>query len=306
VPSGKCIVIVLLGGLLLLGLRAAIRRGGRKVRPVDPLASILYPGDEDGEDAHRFTVVKRFLPLEGAHNFRDVGGYRTQEGRRVRWGQVFRSDELSELSVADLDLLESLGLRSIIDLRSPREMKGKASRLPAGSIYRHIRLYKREPILEYLPLVLFRRHALPQAMAANYLRLAETRAETFGAALRLLADPQNLPILYHCVAGKDRTGIVAALILSLLGVPEAAVVADYTLSNLGFEHYYTEFVESGRLDHWGVPYEDFRIMFIVQPAWMQNLLAHLHTKYGGVEDYLIHKAGLEPETLARIRQNLLE
>lgn len=297
--SGKWFLIFVIGlGFSVWGLRLALKRGGRKVNTIDPQKLIIVSPDGSA-------LANRVIPLEGVHNFRDVGGYRSAAGRSVRPGLFFRSDEFSELSNADLETLKALGLRTIIDLRNPSEIKGKENRPIQGSVYRQIRIYKRDPILRYLPIALFRRHALPQALGASYIHLIETRARAFGAALQFLTDEGNLPIVYHCSAGKDRTGIVAALALAVLGVPAETIVADYSLSNLGFEHYYTEFIASGRLNRWGVPYEDFQALFIVDPNWMKNLLAHLSRKYGDVETYLIRKAGLTADDLQKIRKNLL-
>lgn len=304
---GLWISILLLGIVLLtLGFQIAVKRGGQKVKPINHRDLIIFPEGNNPKDEPDLATKQRLIPLEGAFNFRDVGGYLTREGRRIPWGRIYRSDEFSELSDADLYTLNDLGLRSIIDLRSLRERKGKENRLPVGSTYHQIPIYKREPLREYLWVALFRRHALPQALGDNYINLAETRAKTFGLALRFLINQQNLPLVYHCSAGKDRTGIVAALILSLLGVAEETIIADYSLSNLGFEHYYMEFVESGRLDRWGVPYEEFQGLFLVQPSWMKNLLSHLKSKYGSINDYLICQAGFTQQELNTICKNLLD
>lgn len=304
---GLWIPILLLGIVLLtLGFQIAIKHGGQKTKSLNPRDLIIFPEESNQKSDSGSGTKKRLIPLDGAFNFRDIGGYLTREGRRIPWGRIYRSDEFSELSEADLNTLNDLGLRSIIDLRNPRERKGKENRLPEGSIYRQIPIYKREPLREYLWFALFRRHALPQALGDNYINLVETRAKTFGSVLRLLLDRQNLPLVYHCSAGKDRTGIVVALILSLLGVPEETIIADYSLSNLGFEHFYMEFVKSGRLDHWGVPYEEFQGLFLVQPSWMENLFSHLKSKYGSIDDYLIIRAGFTQPELNTIRKNLLD
>ena len=297
--AGKWLLFLLIGfGLLRWGLRLAIKRGGRKVTAIDPRDLIVH--------SHQSTATtNRIVQLEGAYNFRDLGGYQTSGGRVVQQGRFFRSDEFSELSDADLETLKALGLHTIIDLRNPSEIKGKENRPIAGSSYQQIRIYKRDPLMRYMPIALFQRHILPKALGDSYIHLIETRAQAFGAALRVLTAEDNLPMVYHCSAGKDRTGIVVALALSVLGVPTETIIADYSLSNLGFEHYYTEFIASGRLDRWGVPYEDFQPLFIVDPDWMKNLLAHLYSKYGNVETYLIRKAGLTVEDLQSIRKNLL-
>ena len=296
--GGWLVFILISLSCLAWGLRWAIKRGGRKVKNIDPLELII-------DSPQSTATADRLVALEGAHNFRDLGGYQTEDGRIVQRGRLFRSDEFSEIGDADLERLKALELRTIIDLRSPSELKDKENRPIEGSTYRQIRIYKREPLLRYLPVALFRRHVLPQALGASYIHLVETRALAFGAALRFLSAEGNLPIVYHCSAGKDRTGIVIALALSVLGVPAETIIADYSLSNLGFEHYYTEFIASGRLARWGIPYEDFQALFVVDPEWMKNLLTYLNNQYGGVETYLTRKAGLTTEELESIRKNLL-
>lgn len=257
-------------------------------------------------DGRKLKVAERHVPLEGAYNFRDLGGYRTQEGQYICWGKLFRADELSELTDADLDYLRAMDISTIIDLRSPIEMRGKENRLPPGVVYRHMRIYKKEPIRRYLLDILFRRHKLSQAMGASYPMMAEENAEAFGAVLRRFADPKNLPAIFHCSAGKDRTGIITAYLYAFLGVPDETIIADYSLSNLGFDHYFTEFIASGRIARSGIPPDEFRALFMVDPAWMENLLTYIGTNYGSMQNYLIQKAGLDQTTLNRIRENMLE
>jgi protein-tyrosine phosphatase len=303
VSAGFWVISIIVGLVVLWWFfRQAVQRGGRNVKPLHPEDLIIYPAG----GVHTPVNEKRFVKLDGAYNFRDLGGYSTQDGRSLPWGMFFRSDELSEISDTDLVTLQNLHLRTIVDLRSPREIKSKGNRLPVGSRYRQIQIYKREPIMDYLWVVLFRRHLLAQALGGNYIRMVETRALAFGEALRFLTQPDNYPIVYHCSAGKDRTGILSALTLSVLGVAEETIIADYTLSNLGFDHYFAEFIAEGRLDRWQIPYEEFQAFFIVHPEWMRNLLTYLDKRYGSVENYLLQKAGLTQEELESIRENLLE
>lgn len=169
--------------------------------------------------------------LEGQPNFRDLGGYRTADGSVVVTGQVFRSGELSALSDTDLALLEELGIRTVVDLRSEPEALTRPDRLPASATYREIRL---------LPAV------SPAAMAKMfstgdfrsfpawetiYRSGIRDHTAAFSALIRLVADPEARPIIFHCTTGKDRTGIGAALLLSILGVPWSKVEEDYLRSN---------------------------------------------------------------------------
>jgi len=279
----------------------AVKRGGRHVKLVDPKELIIFIEEQ------KQILRERFVPLVGAVNFRDIGGYKTESGKRVLPGKVFRSDELSELSDTDLLTLKEIGLRWIFDLRNKREVSKKMDRIPpdAPFEYAHTPIYEKEPKREYLPIILFKRHKLGEALAERYFYMIEKRAEAFGKILSYFADPKNFPIVYHCTAGKDRTGIITALILSILGVPEETIVADYSLSNLGFDHYFKEFVEDQRHAAMGVRDEEFQGFFVVQPDWIKNILDHLHEKYGSVERYLIEKANMDQMTIERIRMNLL-
>ena len=305
-PGEIWIVIVGFVLVLLLGFRAAVKRGGRKIKLINPQALIIYPDEIEGNGSQNTALEKRFISLEGAYNFRDLGGYRTQDGEHICWGKLFRSDELSELTDTDLDTLTAMDIRTVVDLRSPNEKRDKENRLPPEVSYRHMRIYQKEPMRKYLSIILFQRHKLHRALGASYLIMAEENAKAYGSVLRLFADPDNLPAVYHCAAGKDRTGIVTAYLLSLLGVPNETIIADYSLSNLGFDHYYTEFLASGRIDRWGLPPDEFRALFMVDPAWMKNLLTYINTNYGSMQNYLIQKADLDQTTLDRIRENLLE
>jgi protein-tyrosine phosphatase len=299
------LILLLISSILFIGIKIAIKRGGRKVKLVDPKELVIFPKGEFIERTQNF--FDRFIPLEGAANFRDIGGYLTESGKRVLSGKVFRSDELSELSDTDLLTLKDIGLRFIFDLRNSREVKKKTDRIPkdAPYEYRHTPIYEKEPKKEYLPAILFKRHKLGDVLAERYFYMIEKHAEVFGKILSYFADPNNFPIVYHCNAGKDRTGIITAFILSLLGVPDETIIADYSLSNLGFEHYFGEFVEDQRHSIMGVKDEEFQGLFIVKPDWMKNLLTHLRENYGSVEKYLINKAKMDSFTIDRIRTNLL-
>lgn len=300
--SGTGLVLLI---FLLVGVPYLVKRGGRKVEIVNPKDLVLYPGES--QEKENLSVLKRFVPLEGTANFRDIGGYLTKDGRRVRMGRIFRSDELSNLSDIDLATLKGLGMRRIFDLRSRDEVRKKVDRIPGDAPYQYVHtpVYEKEPRWDYLPAILFKRHQLGKVLSDRYYFMIEKRAEVFANILSNFADLKNLPAVFHCNAGKDRTGIVTALVLSLLGVPDETIIADYSLSNLGFDHFFGEFVEDRRHSPLGVADEEFQGLFIAQPVWMKNLLAHLRESYGTVEGYLINKGKMQPVVIERIRTNLL-
>ena len=171
----------------------------------------------------------RFVPLDGAFNFRDLGGLPTHDGGTTRSGLMFRSDALHHLVPGDVDLLTELGMRTVIDLRSEMELD-RTGRGPLGETdmqWLHAPLSHGDPAAG---------NVLPQALqdgdlGRHYVTSLAERTETLATVIAHLASRDNLPAVFHCTAGKDRTGMVAALVLSLVGVPDDVIVHDYTLTD---------------------------------------------------------------------------
>ena len=168
----------------------------------------------------------RRLPLAGPVNFRDLGGYAALGGRSLRWRQLYRSDGLATLTETDHRVLvDELGLRTILDLRAAEEV---AASVPQGLLdagLRHVNV----PIFDETR-QLWREDDGPGfTIAQFYYRMLDLSSDRFVEALRLIAEAPG-PIVFHCAAGKDRTGILAAVVLSLLGVSTEDIVADYTLT----------------------------------------------------------------------------
>ena len=168
----------------------------------------------------------RSHPFQGTFNFRDVGGYSGRDGRTVAWGRLYRSDSLHRIDEADREAFAALGIRTVLDLRRPHEVD-RDGRVPEydGLAYHHI-----HPEHEEWGALRPRGGARPLP-GRPVRRSRGGRAPTASrAALRVIADPADAPVVVHCVAGKDRTGVVCALTLSLLGVDDAVVADDYALS----------------------------------------------------------------------------
>lgn len=170
----------------------------------------------------------RLIDLEGSFNFRDVGGYRAANGRRLRWRLLFRADGLHRLTTSDLAQLGGLGIRTVIDLRTQGEVKdrGRIEWPSAVLAYHHL------PMMDVLPeRDQYRTDWIrSEDIAAQYADILRTGRPTIAQALTVLADPASYPAVYHCMAGKDRTGILSAIILGLLGVSDEDILADYALS----------------------------------------------------------------------------
>lgn len=169
----------------------------------------------------------RRLPLTGCFNFRDLGGYPTSDGHRIRWRRLFRADGLTRLDASDCAMLADIGLATVIDLRTVGEVDERG-RVPEGHFeveYHHL------PLTDVLPPDAdLARYAEPAFVTSRYRQLFVEGSQSIATALEILAEPDSLPAVFHCSAGKDRTGVLAALVLGFLGVPDEIIVHDYALS----------------------------------------------------------------------------
>ena len=253
-------------------------------------------------------MPERLVSLQGTQNFRDLGGYPTASGGAVRRGRVYRADALSTLTEPDLATLHGLGLRLVVDFRGDEEVT-----LEPGP-------YREHPTVRYVH-VPIGENASPAEwrarfesgdlgdldegwLARTYVAMLDARPEVFASVLGELAGEAALPAVFHCTAGKDRTGVMAMLILSLLGVPREHIVADYALTTR-----YTQ----GKIqaaNRWfgerGIDQEKAAHLFSARPENMQAALDHLDSKHGGVERYAREAMGLESATLDALRRNLIE
>ena len=206
-----------------------------EVSGLDPDRRYYFNVVPDGEKGR--VIAERQVPLEGAVNFRDLGGYRSSDGRRVRWGQVFRSDSLARLTERDRIRVEHLGLKLIIDFRTPNEVKKSPDRLPQSSTMRCLNLPITHGEFDFVSAVERIKKGddswlTEDFMLSGYIHNLDEFAHTWGEVIRRLIEPENRPLLFHCTGGKDRAGTCAALILLALGVPEETVIDDHQLSNI--------------------------------------------------------------------------
>lgn len=261
------------------------------------------------ENSAGMITAERRLPLEGTVNFRDLGGYETTGGRRVRWGRVFRSDHLSRLTDRDMAFLQRMKIRCVCDFRTSAEAQKRPDRFPGNGPGTYLHL----PVdnLKFNPATLFEKlkkgdtaWLTPQFLIDGYILNIDKFATVWGEVFRRLADPDQLALVFHCTGGKDRTGTCAALVLLALGVPEETVIRDHGLSNIFIadvlDKIYAQFESSGIDRNRISPY------FTAPQYCIEALLHHLHDKYGSVADYLRSKAGVTEEMLSRIKRQLLE
>jgi protein-tyrosine phosphatase len=253
--------------------------------------------NEKNDTACPRTLVPRTISLEGCLNFRDLGGYTGEGGAVIRYGRVYRADDLSRLSAADMIAIGKLGLSDVIDLRSAGELDMAPNPLRNFPGYHHI------PLLDGVnsetggpPRI---RRQVCQSLPEMYRFLLTDSAPLFGRIFRVLAAAAGAAV-FHCTAGKDRTGVTAALLLNLCGVADGDIIADYALTyelmRARFEVMAQKARESGVLipDH----------MFHSEAAFMREFLDFLKRSYGGAEQYLLG-AGLDLQELRGIKDRLL-
>jgi protein-tyrosine phosphatase len=241
--------------------------------------------------------MERLIALEGAVNFRDLGGYATLDGRRTRWRVLFRADGLSELSQTDFSVMRDLGIRTVVDLRSGHEVEQSRFDVEAHPVdFHHF------PFIDQLPDV-EQWDRRPGLLGAQYKEMLDDAAPQIIGALEVLTAPDSRPAVFHCTAGKDRTGLLSALVLSLLGVPEETVVADYALSGEAMERLRAKLIL--KYPDGKDVIADIDEVFSANPANMVNLFAYLRERYGSVTEYAV-TVGVPDEVVARLREELLE
>jgi protein-tyrosine phosphatase len=253
----------------------------------------------------RLVTAGRALPLPSGVNFRDVGGYRTADGRAVRWGQLYRAGSLADLTDEDVAALGALGLRLACDLRSADEVARHADRLPPGATHAHRPIVGEVSRLRRIITFYRKRHRVQELLEEVYRVMLDQNGPVFAGVLRLAAEPANRPLVIHCTAGKDRTGLAVALLLLTLGVPEETVVADYTLSNHAFEVLAGRMrPEMARLYSLGFGEAQLRPFLLAEARTLRGALAYLRRRYGGVGAYL-RRGGLAEDTVEALWEQLL-
>jgi len=257
---------------------------------------------------------QRLLPLSGALNARDMGGYQTADGRSVKWGMLYRADSLAALSDEDVAYLEDLQLSSVTDFRSDSEREGAADRLPRQAPpidYRTLSITN--PAMDVAELD--RKVLSGQLSEGELLELTDRKpyvdniriSRRWGQWVTELADPGNLPHLFHCTAGKDRTGFAAALVLLTLGVPEEQVMTDFLLSNEYLEAKIKADIETIRAHSESEIDEDvLRQVLGVTPRSLAGAIEAMESSYGTIDDFIEQGLGIDAATRARLQDLLLE
>lgn len=261
-------------------------------------------------DAAHYTTrpddLVRLLGFESVGNLRDIGGYVTTDGQTVARHQLYRGASLAYLTDAELARFSDLGVSCVFDLRTDDEIAAAPDRLPEGVRYWHLPMLQIGSRWAELARMLLVPRYLDKLTGLIYLRMLDNQHERLAQLYRYLLDESRLPVLVHCSAGKDRTGVVVALLLLLLGVPEKTVLADYSLTNDSYDYISrmsTDLIAS--LKRMGFQAGDIAPLLIADPANLQKALDHLRARYGTVENYFRQALGFTTEEIARLRGNFL-
>lgn len=226
-------------------------------------------------------LSERQLPMAGGYNFRDLGGRRTKDGRYVKWGKIFRSDDLFNLTDDDLSYLSSIPIKSIVDFRRDDEIMEAPDKLPES--VEHIYAYSISPgnmnetMAKADPSQL-EDVFIEEMLQMNVRMVTDPKiVEQYRKFFALLANDDNMPTIFHCAAGKDRTGMAAALILYALGVDDETILRDYLRSNTLLAGKYSSIIEKNPA---------FEPLMVVHQDYLKAGLDQINSSYGSVDSYL--------------------
>jgi protein-tyrosine phosphatase len=246
----------------------------------------------------------RVLPLQGSQNFRDLGGYRTRDGRTVRWGVLFRSGAMNGLTPSDFAYLGKLDITTVCDFRSTEERKAAPVRWP-GNVTPRILAddYKMDMAgFDFSKAGTWTGEQARAAMAASYPGiLAQFNGQYRRMFEQLLAG--QVPLAFNCSAGKDRTGVAAALILTALDVARETVIEDYLLSNRYFDPSKVVVDDGAAMQAWSkLPPPVLQALMGVDRSYIEAVFHVMDAHQGGIDGYLRDELGLDRDRRDRLRQ----
>lgn len=263
-------------------------------------------------------VSIRHLPLQGTPNFRDLGGYETTDGRFVKWGLIYRSGVLTYLTPSDDTYLSQMGIRVVCDFRTAKENEAAPEKWIPGSDVQHLSL----PIggdnqnkdatagMDQLLRTNPSPDQLRASMTKTYSNFAFSAAPQYAHLFRQL-EHDHLPLLYHCTAGKDRTGVFSAFLLLTLGVPEKTVLEDYALTNKYLLHGNNpEAIQkmnraSGYSLISRLTPEQQQVLMAADPAYLRSTLRAIDAKYGSFSNYRRQELHVSDADVQTLRSRLL-
>lgn len=250
---------------------------------------------------------KDTLTLQSVLNFRDIGGVYTHDGKKVRERTVFRSAHPDRINAADIGKLHQLGIRTIIDLRSPEENRSRAGgidKIENVSLPLDFEAVTRERLIPYF----YKKNShgkIAEISNSIYLEILDAAIPVFGHIAEILITPDRCPVLIHCQAGKDRTGIICALIHMAAGTGRDAIVQDFMTSNDAIIPYYRKKLMARKILSIGFfPTDTVLYAITVRQRNIESVMDRVEDHYGGIEGYL-KLSGFNIARLEQLRDRLL-
>ena len=253
-----------------------------------------------GAKAQVADSAARLVPVEGAINLRDVGGYATQDGKHVKWGRIYRSAAIDQLTDADMDTLAKRNIYSVVDFRGYEESAKAPDRLLPNTVYLRLPAGSDQNSMDMFKDLKNGEEALKQFYGKTDV-LVPRYKPFFQQLLNL---PDTTAVLYHCTAGKDRTGIATALLLSALDVPQEKIMEDYLASNVYRAANNKEMIE--QMVKMGLDRHVAEDMAAVKPSYLEATFAAIQKQYGSVAKFLKNQLGLDQEAITRLKAKFTE
>ena len=255
----------------------------------------------------------RKLPFTGAHNFRDLGGYKTEDGRALKWGKIYRSDDLHLLTDEDLKYLSRLNIKSVVDFRSDEERESEPDRLNPDmtQVLLPIKFQPEELDDETLK-NLMKNLTFGTLDSSNLLRdfnivIVKDFATEYKKFFRHVIENNAEPIVFHCTAGKDRAGFASAMILTVLGVPREKVIEDYLLTNTYVkDHVDSEMLEIELKTFFRADTDNLKKINLVEERYIQAAFDTIDSEWGGMDNYISGALGLSEEDILKLKDFYLE
>ncbi|WP_376700949.1 tyrosine-protein phosphatase [Listeria booriae] len=261
-------------------------------------------------DGTHTVIGERTIPLEGCFNFRDLGGYVNTAGKTVKWGKLYRSSLLTNITEKDKDTLEKLGVSWICDLRSTSEIAAKPTPALAHIKNRHIPIgTAKNESTESQKIDIPDDHRVYEPLMGESYRVFVQSKDGFREIFNDIIEKEEVPFLFHCTAGKDRTGVLGALLLKLLDIPENTILADYELTNQYADNILGEMqglVNAFSNSEKKIDLENFRPMAEARPAYLEIAFDEMQKEYGSVDAYLEKGIGITPSEKAKFQTMMLE
>jgi len=254
------------------------------------------------------TEEHRLLPMDGSHNTRELGGYKTTDGKTIKWGKLFRSDKLSDISKTDQAYLQNLGIKKIIDFRSEQEKAEDPNIIPTGISYVEMPISVDGAMRSKIEAVLkgeTDREVQSFLIDANK-EFVTNYADVYENFLRGLID-EDAPTLFHCTAGKDRAGFAAAITLIALGVSKEDVINDYMKTNAFTQERIEEIL--GQIELMSLYQSDVEILrplLGVEQIYIETAFRTAEDKYGSLENFIRDGLNISDEDIQKLRNKFLE